>query len=297
MSARLHRWRLTLMEYQFEVIHRDGKSNLGPDALSRIKLENTKNQDEKTIFMVKTRANKNKANKTNNNNTNPTSTNNHNSLYYIEENPKMIINKSNYDHIFFLFHKINCTMHKKLQHKTKKIIKIEKINYGELLSIDDDKSIVLTPNLIRDKVNIENARKSIEIIKAYANTKYMENIALNIDFQDARSYFEFKFLLQKTFANTHTKITLYLNKTIELTELEDIQNVLKNYHDTLLGGHAAFDRMYNLIRRFYTWYNMSIDIKNYIKNCSICQTTKIGRHTKQPIIITTIPLKCFDPYL
>lgn len=33
MNSRLHRWRLTLMEYQFEVIHRDGRSNYGPDAL------------------------------------------------------------------------------------------------------------------------------------------------------------------------------------------------------------------------------------------------------------------------
>lgn len=54
MSSRLHRWRLTLMEYQFEVIHRDGRSNFGPDALSRVNIE--ENIPTKSIFQIKTRS-------------------------------------------------------------------------------------------------------------------------------------------------------------------------------------------------------------------------------------------------
>lgn len=195
---------------------------------------------------------------------------------------------------FFLFNKSNCRMHKQLQHKLKRIIKIQNLDYGELLSIDENRSIVLMPNLLRNQSNIENAEKSIKIIISYANTKNHENIASNTDFFDARSYFQFKYLLKIFFIDTNIKVTIYLNKTIELSEINDIQQVLTNFHDTMLGSHAAFDRMYNLIRRFYVWHNMTFDIKNYIKNCKICQTSKIGKHTKQPIIITSIPLTCFE---
>lgn len=56
MNCRLHRWRLTLMEYNFEVIHREGKANVGPDALSRITIKNNNDNNEeiitKSIFMV-----------------------------------------------------------------------------------------------------------------------------------------------------------------------------------------------------------------------------------------------------
>lgn len=102
MNARLHRWRLLLMEYQFEIIHREGKANQGPDALSRIQIEIKENQIQKTIFMVKTRANQNitiNDNVSKNNNINKKT--GKNTLYYIEENSKIIINKSDYDHIFF----------------------------------------------------------------------------------------------------------------------------------------------------------------------------------------------------
>lgn len=302
MSARLHRWRLTLMEYQFEVIHRDGKSNYGPDALSRIKLNNEENSNEKSIFKVTTRSHQNQ-NKTlnediNNNITIPNvindNSNDRNSFYYIEEKNRILLNKNEYDHIFFIFHKINCRMQKYVQHKLKKIIKIKDLKYGELLSMDDNRSIVLISNLLRDQVNIENTENSIKTIIAYANTNNYENIALNVDFIDARSYFQFKFLLRKFFASTNIKITLHLNKTIELNDINDINKVLKNFHDTLLGGHAGFERMNNLIRRFYVWHNMSLDIRNYIKRCQICQRNKITKHTKQPLIITSISLTCFE---
>lgn len=160
--------------------------------------------------------------------------------------------------------------------------------------MDDNRSIVLIPNLLRDQINIENAENSIKTIIAYANANNYENIALNIDFTDARSYFQFKFLLRKFFAPTNIKITLHINKTIELNDINDIDLILKNFHDTLLGGHAGFERMNNFIRRFYVWHNMSFDIKNYIKNCQICQRNKIVKHNRQPLIITSIPLTCFE---
>lgn len=38
-NTRVHRWAIELMEYEFEIIHREGKLNYGADALSRIKID------------------------------------------------------------------------------------------------------------------------------------------------------------------------------------------------------------------------------------------------------------------
>lgn len=295
MSCRLHRWRLTLMEYNFEVIHREGKANVGPDALSRIKINEKQEEDTKTIFMVKTRSNYD-SEETNIDTNMDTYTpgSSKKTYYYIEEKQNIIFNKYEYDQLFYLVNKSNTRMFKRVQHRLKKIIDIMDLKCGEIMKIDNDRCITIIPPVIRENIHLEAAEKTIKTIISYATDKNYENIALNIDLPDPRSYFEFKILLKKLFCLTNIKITLYLNMILELTDIDDINLVLNNYHNTLLGGHASFERMSNNIKRSYHWHNMLSDIKRYVRTCEICQRNKISRHTKQPLIITSIPLTCFE---
>lgn len=39
---------------------------------------------------------------------------------------------------------------------------------------------------------------------------------------------------------------------------------------------------------------MTSDIRDYARSCETCQKSKVTRHTRQPILITSIPLTCFD---
>lgn len=57
-DTRVHRWAIELMEYDFEVVHREGKSNCA-DALSRIRIneeELTKDEKQKFVLLVQTRS-------------------------------------------------------------------------------------------------------------------------------------------------------------------------------------------------------------------------------------------------
>lgn len=56
------------------------------------------------------------------------------------------------------------------------------------------------------------------------------------------------------------------------------QDILLAYHDSLLGGHQGIDRMYHSIRQKYYWPKMFADIECYVKSCTTCQRVKVNRH-------------------
>ena len=49
-------------------------------------------------------------------------------------------------------------------------------------------------------------------------------------------------------------------------------------HDDPYAGHFGATRTTVLIHRKYFWPGLNKDIREYIKNCDICQRTKVPRH-------------------
>lgn len=129
---------------------------------------------------------------------------------------------------------------------------------------------------------------------AISDENLSENIAIHIDCDNIRHYIYFKNLLAEIFNDRGVGITLYLNKILTLTEREDIEQILKLYHESLLGGHVGRDKMYKTIRKFYKWDKMVDDIANYVKKCSICEKTKVITNTKVPMQISSLGETLFD---
>lgn len=233
------------MEYNFEVIHREGKSNVGPDALSRVDIED-ENQPtaSKTIFMVITRSHFLKNNPTNidiNDDTyKPGESKSR--LYFIEERSNVTFSDTEFDHIFYLLGKANTRMHKHIQYRLKKIIDVSELIYGEILNIDDNKSIVIISSFLRQRFQVEFTMKTLEAIKTFSIQNNYENLAFNIDQRDPRSYFELKMMTKRLFQASNIKITFFLNMILELTDIDDIKLVLTNFHTTRMGGQACFFR-------------------------------------------------------
>lgn len=111
---------------------------------------------------------------------------------------------------------------------------------------------------------------------------------------DPKCYLEFKIVLENFFKPNNIKVVLFLNKVIEISDFEMIQNILNMYHNSLLAGHVGFERMRNNIKKYYFWPGMHKDIKEYIKNCNICEQSKINRHTKNPMIISDTATEPFQ---
>lgn len=81
---------------------------------------------------------------------------------------------------------------------------------------------------------------------------------------------------------------------MDLIERNDMNEILKLYHNSLLGGHTGADRMYKTISRFYKWQHMLQDIKTYVNECTICKKTKFTTHTRVPMEVSSLGETLFD---
>lgn len=174
-------------------------------------------------------------------------------------------------------------------------IDLENVTWNNnLYKMDEKRTITIMKPILRREDQINTAWALVQTIKTLVINEAYEDIAINVEFDDAQSYFEFKMLVKKAFAASHINVTLFLNKVIEITDPILIQKILRQYHDSLLGGHNSLEIMKNTIKKFFEWHNMVSDIKSYVKNCDICEKNKVSRHTKNPMQITSTASRPFE---
>lgn len=79
-----------------------------------------------------------------------------------------------------------------------------------------------------------------------------------------------------------------------ITDKEEIDTILKDYHDSPMGGNFGYSKTYDKIKRKYKWANMKLDITSYIKNCKKCQMNKNSRSIKMPMVLVEESSKPFE---
>lgn len=80
----------------------------------------------------------------------------------------------------------------------------------------------------------------------------------------------------------------------KITELESQRIILNDFHILPTGGHAGINRMYNNIKKYYFWSNLSRDVEEFVKHCDDCQRFKYSRPNIQPMSITTTASSAFQ---
>lgn len=302
LNSRLLRWKIQLAEYDFKIIHLPGKLNFVADCLSRIEFDpvpRTINEfsegidKEEATILVTTRS---KAKEMQTNSGEGPSTRSEitrKEAYNIDEKRNIPPEKNNYDHIFYLLSDVNCPLKTKLEHKMKiKTIITTKVE--ELVQITGNRTIVFIPKIINEHEGISQTRKMMQkMYKSVLENNY-ERIAMVTDMRDPGTYFNFKTELRAAFDTSNVAITVYLNRVIQITEIEDIEKILQTYHKSILGGHVGWERMKNNIRRYYEWPSMTKDIQKYVKSCEVCEKTKVKWHTRMPMQVTTTAAEPFE---
>lgn len=80
-------------------------------------------------------------------------------------------------------------------------------------------------------------------------------------------------------------------KSNEITEVTDMKkqiDIIKEYHESLTGGHAGQKATIEKIREKYNWKNLNQMVIDFIKSCKNCQLGKIDRHpTRMPMTMVS----------
>lgn len=119
----------------------------------------------------------------------------------------------------------------------------------------------------------------------------------NIHLISFRKIKQFEVLEMIQFLALKNQITLSLyNADSERTEVrnEDIETILREFHDAPLGGHVGARRMRKRIGLIFNWKNMRRDIENYVKQCDSCQKNKICKSNRIPLKVTTTSSEPFE---
>lgn len=79
-----------------------------------------------------------------------------------------------------------------------------------------------------------------------------------------------------------------------LKDPEEIKSALEYAHDSPLSGHPGQNRMYEFLKRLYSWKGMKGDVKRFVNNCESCKMAKYGQRTQEKFVITDTPAQSFD---
>lgn len=290
-NSRLVRIRIELSDYQFKVIHIPGNRNNVADALSRISIddakpleqvieENTDSESQKICRAI-TRQKAKLSDLPSDNR----------SDFRIHEDSGFLIKPGKFDHVFSI---ISSRQAKTLE----RIIDTSKEDFADfqnnLKPLDRMRSLAILKIGVNPELNTSLFHAIVNQIAKIIDENDLDDVAINIDLGNEQNLFAFKWTLREKFAGTKIGVTIYLNNIIELTQIQHIQQVLRLYHESMLGGHCGIERMKKTIGKFYKWPTMSKDIIEFVKSCLICEKTKVVKNTKVPLQITGAGARPFE---
>jgi hypothetical protein len=78
----------------------------------------------------------------------------------------------------------------------------------------------------------------------------------------------------------------YQNNRIVIPNVPDLkQHILHECHDSLFAGHLGRDKTVHAVQTLFTWRGLTKDVKDYIQQCHVCQTTKPSNAPPQGLLL------------
>ena len=82
---------------------------------------------------------------------------------------------------------------------------------------------------------------------------------------------------------------------IRIPEKSDRSKIIKEAHESTIGGHKGVSKTFWRIRADYYWNKLKSDVQQYVKHCRKCQENKLVRvKTRQPMQISDTPTPPFE---
>ncbi len=282
-SSRLNKFRMSLLEYNFDIIYVKGKDNVVADALSRISIKELQEITEKvenSHVLVTTRSKTRKLNQENE----PQSTELSERNDQPALQPTMCEITRKLPHlvdlqVFKVLEKENDLKGIELKENLKKIFRESKktaVYYEKNNTIyirwPNSGSIHELGSVLQDLLNLcENLSIKEIIIKTEKENRGLVK------------------LLEKNreILKERELIIFVLKGATSITNEKEKEIILNDFHLLPTSGHAGISRMTKTVKKYYFWKGMDADIKNFVEKCDSCQRHKQSNQTKEPLMITT----------
>ena len=89
-------------------------------------------------------------------------------------------------------------------------------------------------------------------------------------------------------------IVLFKNN-LPVPRVEDRYRLIKEYHESAIGGHKGMMKTYDKLAHVYYWKAMQADVRQFLRGCPDCQVQKLVRiKTELPMIISDTPARPFS---
>lgn len=287
-ASRLMRWKIELLDYEFDIIHKPGASNKVADCLSRIDYskdlkESMLEKDEIKNVNITTRSKTAKE-----------------VLHALDWEANQIETEI-YDtklmdvDILFLPPSVL-----KAANVWKVFVILDSIFYPyELIEKYDIR--VVPPGEIIKLDNRSYAFWAQHNMKTNDYTSVWKRIKMDISADPTEKIFIFinyasfnildsiRIALLKTFDKSNIEIHLVSNKIILIESEEEKQNIIKNFHENIMGGHLGIKATIEKIKQQYFWDGMGEQTRKFVSKCLDCKRNKINRHTRMEMCITETP--------
>jgi transposase InsO family protein len=282
-SSRLMRWRLKLEEYDYEVLYKEGRQNTNADALSRT--------PQISVLQVQASTSDNK---------NPSYSlflqhalndalwKTDNIIPQISGNIKGLLVKETH-----ASPKIKITLSKKNGNKTEDLtltpgnIKITKGKHPIEVNL-------ITRKEGNSTAEMEDIFNCLIKLKRYviSNNHTVISIA---PIGDVTNKIKINQMIKYIFKDTPIKVHILESLIQEITDSAIKQDILRELHNSIIGGHKGITKTLKRVQQYYSWSGMKQDVKRYIKTCHDCQKRKLVREkTKAPMLITDTPNEAFE---
>ncbi|KAL4103252.1 hypothetical protein QTP88_018629 [Uroleucon formosanum] len=278
-GSRLLRWRIKLDEFDYEIQYKSGKTNLNADALSRIKeinlIETTTKygtflEQFNSKIIMNTR---------------------------IKEINGQIANAPKDSIVVIDIPKDKIITNELIQTITREV-DLTNINtiIGDIAYIEKDKLICLiTKEKDSDVPTYENIYNTLIKLRQFCENNRINKLTIfknEINYtKDKLNWAQVRVMYRYIFKNTPINVLIY-SETVMSNQ--DKLDIIKLYHDSLLGGHLGVTKTLKRIRTQIQWKGMRKDVRQYIEKCESCQKNKNSKNIKLPMAITTTSTKPFQ---
>lgn len=109
---------------------------------------------------------------------------------------------------------------------------------------------------------------------------------------DQLNWDQIRSMIRYIFKKSKIKIVIFVNTIYSEKEK---MNIIKEFHESPLGGHQGVSRTIKRIKQHHTWKRLKSNVKEYIKSCFSCQINKSSNHRiQQPMVVSTTATRPFE---